>query len=752
MKLFVRCLPAVALIAAAPASTPSAPRGFYPDTAASELAVERDFRALPDPAAAKETMRRLSAVPHHLGSPGDAKNAEWILAKFREWGLDARIETFEVLFPTPKERVLEMTAPVRFRASLAETALPEDPTSGQTDRQLPTYNAFSIDGEATAPLVYVNYGNPDDYEGLEKLGVDVRGKIVIARYGGGWRGIKPKVAAEKGALACIIYSDPRDDGFFEGEVYPKGPFRPEQGVQRGSVADMPVYAGDPLTPGVGATHDAHRLELKDAKTLTKIPVLPISWADAKPMLAALGGPVAPKAWRGALPVTYRVGPGPATVHLKVAFDWKLVPARDVVARIPGSVWPDEWIIRGNHYDAWVNGAEDPLSGLSAMLEEARAYGTLLSKGWRPKRTIILCAWDGEEEGLFGSTEWVETHADELAARGVAYINSDGNERGFLNVGGSHALEPLVVGSAAEVEDPEKKINVLARARLKAIADAEKPEDRKEKREHPGLRLEALGSGSDFTPFLQHAGIASLNIGFSGESQGGVYHSIYDDFTWYSRFGDPDFVYERVLAQTGGTLTLRLADSDLLPFDFTATAEAIARYVKEVIELADTKRKDTEELSLQIEENLPWAVADPQKPFVAPKAESPVPHFDFSALQNASADLTAAAAAYAKAFDAAFQPGAAKMTPERLAAVNAALRQFERALTSEAGLPGRPWYRHFIYSPGLYTGYGVKTLPAVREAIDQKRWTEVNGAAAQTAAVIQKAADQVKTATKILAGS
>jgi N-acetylated-alpha-linked acidic dipeptidase len=752
MKPFIRCLPALALIAAAPATTPSTPRGFYPDSGVSELAVERDFRAVPDPASAKETMRRLSAAPHHLGSDNDAKNAEWILARLKEWGLDARIETFEVLFPTPKERVLEMTAPVPFRASLAETTIPEDPTSGQTDQQLPTYNAFSIDGEATAPLVYVNYGNPEDYEALEKLGVDVRGKVVIARYGGGWRGIKPKVAAEKGALACIIYSDPRDDGYFEGEVYPKGPFRPEQGVQRGSVADMPVQAGDPLTPGVGATHDARRLDIKDAKTLTKIPVLPISYADAKPFLAALGGPVAPKAWRGALPVTYRVGPGPATVHVKLAFDWKLVPARDVVARIPGSVWPDEWIIRGNHHDAWVNGAEDPLSGLSAMLEEARGYGKLLAKGWKPKRTIVLCAWDGEEEGLFGSTEWVETHAAELSTRAVAYINSDGNGRGFLNAGGSHALEPLVAASAADVQDPEKKITVLERARLKAIADAEKPEDRKEARQHPGLRIEALGSGSDFTPFLQHAGIASLNIGFGGETQGGVYHSIYDDFTWYSRFGDPDFVYARALAQTGGTLTLRLADSDVLPFDFTAEADAVARYVKEVMELADTKRKDTEEHNLQVDENLPWAVADPQKPFVAPKAESPVPHFDFSALQNASAELTAAAAAYARAFDAAFLPGAPKMTPDRLAAVNSALRQFEHAFTSETGLPGRPWYRHFVYAPGLYTGYGVKTLPAVREAIDQKRWADVNGAATETAAVIQKAADQVKTATKLLSGS
>jgi N-acetylated-alpha-linked acidic dipeptidase len=752
MKLFARLFPALAFVAASPAPAPSAPpRGFFTESVAAQQKVEREFRALPDPAVARDTMRRLAAAPHHLGSPEGGKNAEWILARFREWGLDAHIETFEVLFPTPKERVVELVEPVKFRAALAETTLKEDPTSGQTAQQLPTFNAYSTDGEATAPLVYVNYGMPDDYEQLERLGVDVKGKIVIARYGGGWRGIKPKVAGEKGALGCLIYSDPRDDGYFEGEVYPAGPFRPEQGVQRGSVADMPTYSGDPLTPGIGATHDAKRLDRKDAQTITKIPVLPISYADAKPLLAALEGPVAPEAWRGALPITYRVGPGPAKVHLKLVFDWKLVPARDVVAKIEGSVWPDEWVIRGNHHDAWVNGAEDPISGLVALLEEARAMGALVERGWRPRRTIVFCAWDGEEEGLLGSTEWVETHAAELTAKAVAYLNTDGNGRGFLNANGSQALEPVVAGSSAEVEDPEKKISVLARARLKKISDAEKPEDRQEARERAGLRLEALGSGSDFTPFLQHLGIASLNLGFGGEDNGGIYHSIYDDFTWYSRFADTDFTYARALAQAGGTMTLRLANADILPFDFTFAAEAIAKYVKEVSELADTKRKDAEEKNRRIEENLPWAVADPRKPFVAPKADAPVPHFDLAPLLNASDALTAAAAAYSRAFDAAFQPDAARPSAEKLAALNAALRGFERSLTSEAGLPGRPWYKHFIYAPGAYTGYAVKTLPAVREALDQKRWGEVNAEAAQTGAVIQKAAEQVRTATKLLTG-
>jgi N-acetylated-alpha-linked acidic dipeptidase len=750
MKFFFA--PALVLLAASPVPTPPPPRGFLPDNVAAQQKVEREFRAIPDPAVARETMRRLSASPHNLGSAEGRRNAEWILAKFKEFGLEARIETFDVLFPTPKERVVELVEPVTFRAALAEPPVKDDPTSGQTALQLPTYNAYSIDGDVTAPLVYVNYGVPDDYEALERLGIDVRGKIVIARYGGGWRGIKPKVAAEHGAVGCIIYSDPRGDGYFEGEVYPKGPYRPEQGVQRGSVADMPIYSGDPLTPGIGATKDAKRLDRKDAQTITKIPVLPISYGDAKPLLAALEGPVAPEAWRGALPITYRIGPGPAKVHLKLVFDWKLVPANDVIATIPGSVWPDEWVIRGNHHDAWVNGAEDPISGLSAMLEEARSLGALVERGWRPKRTIVFCAWDGEEEGLFGSTEWAETHADELSAKAVAYMNSDGNGRGFLNAGGSQSLEAIVVGAAAEVEDPEKKMTVLARARLKQIVDAAKPEDRAAARSRAGLKIEALGSGSDFTPFLQHIGIASLNLSFGGEDGSGIYHSIYDDFTWYTRFADTDFAYARVMAQTAGTMTLRLANADVLPFTLASSAEAIATYVKEVTELADTKRRDIEEKDRQIEENLPWAVADPKKPFVAPKAEPPVPHFDFSRLLNASDALTAAAGAYTRAFDAVMLPGAAALPPERLQAVNAALRGYEKSLTGAAGLPGRPWYKNFIYAPGAYTGYGVKTLPAVREALDQKKWSEVNAGAASTAAVVEKAAEQVRLAAKLLAGS
>ena len=654
-----------------------------------------------------------------------------------------------MLFPTPKERVLEMQEPVRFRAALAEPPVAGDPTSAQTSQQLPTYNAYSIDGDVTAPLVYVNYGVPADYERLESLGVDVKGKIVIARYGASWRGIKPKLAAEHGAVGCLIYSDPRDDGYFQGDVYPKGPLRPEQGVQRGSVKDIPVFSGDPLTPGVGATKRPESFDLKDAQSLTKIPTLPISYGDARPLLTALAGPMAPEDWRGGLPFAYHIGPGPTKVRLKVAFDWKIVPAHDVIARIPGSVWPDEWILHGNHHDAWVNGSNDPVSGMAPLLEEARAFGQLLKQGWRPKRTILLCAWDGEEQGLLGSTEWMETHADELRQKAVVYINSDSNERGFLYAGGSHTLEPFVTGVASAITDPERQIPVSERLRLSRIHDAATADARREIRDRKSLSIEALGSGSDFTPFLQHLGIASLNLGYGGEGEEGVYHSIYDDFSWYSRFADTDFVYGRSLAQTIGTAVMRLADADLLPLDPTALSDTVAGYVKEVRTLAQEKRDAAEELARQIDEGVPLAAADPRLPFVAPKKEAIPPYFDFSPLENASADLARAAKDYQAAVLAAGSGLAADAA--RVARVNAALRRIEPSLLREEGLPGRPWYRHYVYAPGFYTGYAVKTLPAVREALEQKQWTSVNAQIAVTAQVLTKAAETVGEATKALKG-
>jgi N-acetylated-alpha-linked acidic dipeptidase len=706
---------------------------------------ETKFRSIPKPEYIREYMQRLSARPHHLGSAYDRDNAEWIMAKWKSWGLDPHIESFDVLFPMPKERAVELIEPTQYTAKLQEPPVNVDPTSNQQSEQLPTYNAYSIDGDATAPLVYVNYGVPDDYEQLDRLGISVKGAIVIARYGASWRGIKPKVAAEHGAVGCILYSDPREDGYFQGDVFPEGAYRNPNGVQRGSVMDMPIYPGDPLTPGIGATKNAKRLELKDVKVFTKIPVLPISYGDAEPLLSALTGPVAPQAWRGALPITYHVGPGPAKVHLKVQSDWSLKRVYDVIVRIQGSLYPDEWVIRGNHYDAWVNGAEDPLSGFAPEMEEVRALGELLKQGWKPKRTIIYCAWDGEEEGLLGSTEWVETHATELKQKAVAYINSDANGRGYLWVGGSHSLEKFVNGVARDIQDPEKRISVWKRSQLRRIKDASKPEDRNEVRQRTDWRISALGSGSDYTAFIDHLGVASLNLGYGGEDGGGIYHSIYDDFYWYTHFSDTDFSYGRALAQTAGTAVIRLADADVLPYDFKAVAEIVQKYIDEVKKLLKEMQEDIRERNKEISEGVFTATADPKKVYVPPTLEEVPPYLNFAPLENASDSLTRSSDRYAMALKKVQEGSVKSPTGYTFKALNLKLIQSERRLTDSTGLPGRPWFKHMIYAPGAYTGYGVKTLPGVRESIEQKKWKEAESEIARAARTIKNEAALIDSA-------
>lgn len=704
--------------------------------AAQPVDWEAKFREIPNSQRIRESMQRMSARPHHLGSPYGKEVAQWILKQFQDWGWDARIETFEVLFPTPAERAVELVAPTRFVAKLDEPALASDPTSGQKAEQLPTYNAYSIDGDVTAPLVYVNYGVPDDYEELARSGISVKGAIVIARYGGSWRGIKPKLAAEHGAVGCLIYSDPIDDGYAQGDVFPKGPYRPRDGVQRGSVMDMPLYPGDPLTPGVGAVAGAKRPPLEQARTLTKIPVLPISYGDAQPLLEALTGPVAPAKWRGSLPITYKIGPGPAKVHLKVKSNWTTAPLYNVVARLTGSQYPDEWVLRGNHHDAWVNGAQDPVAGMSPMLEEARAMGELSKQGWKPKRTIIYLAWDGEEQGLLGSTEWVETHAEELKQKAVAYVNTDANGRGFLRAQGSHTLEKMVNQVAKQIVDPEKEISAWKRLQLSTIASST-GDERKEARERPDLRIGALGSGSDYTAFIDHLGIASLNLSFSGEDGGGIYHSIYDDFYWYSHFADTDFVYGKSLAQTAGSAVMRLADAELLPFAFGNLADTIAKYVDQVEKLHKTTKDEITESNRQIQEGVFQAVADPREKRIAPRAEQVPPDLDFKPLRAASERLMKSAEAY----DAA----AARWRGTAAKSVNQKLIRSERLLTHAEGLPNRPWFKHQIYAPGFYTGYGVKTLPGIREAIEQKRWKEAQEHIARVTSVLDDQAKLIDSA-------
>ncbi|MEE3245290.1 MAG: M28 family peptidase, partial [Bacteroidota bacterium] len=679
-------------------------QGFTTKSTQDQLALETQFDAKLKKENLDEWMQFMAAEPHYVGTEYGKKNAEWMKDQFESWGYDVEIDEYQVLFPYPKLRLLELTAPTAFKAALAPEPIAEDKYTQQGEALLPSYNAFSTDGDVTAELVFVNYGVPKDYEELEKLGIDVKGKIVIAKYYGSWRGIKPKLAAEKGAIGCIIYSDPADDGYVQGDVYPEGAFKPETGVQRGSVMDMPLYPGDVLTPGYGATKNAKRLDRKEAPTITKIPVLPISYADAQPFLEALNGPVAPSAWRGGLPITYHIGPGPAKVHLKLEFDWQLKPAYNVIAKLKGAVYPEEWVMRGNHHDAWVHGASDPVSGMVALMEEARAVGELAKAGQQPKRTIVYCAWDAEEPGLIGSTEWVEDHQEVLKDKAVVYINTDGNGRGFLGVGGSHTLETMVKEIAGSIEDPQTGVSLVER-RAAAAKVANRDTD---------FRLSALGSGSDYTAFIQYTGIPSLNLGFGGESSGGEYHTIFDTYSHYTRFKDPGFDYGITLAKTAGHITLRMANADILPFEMKAWYKTVSEYMDEVTETTEAMRKQAEKQQQLVAENAYVIAADPKDNLKAPEAEKDIPYLDFSPLQNALALVKTSVHDFSKTDFTSLSASKQKM-------VNAKLKDLEKALLSESGLPRRPWFKHQIYAPGFYTGYGVKTLPGVREAIEQKNF-------------------------------
>jgi N-acetylated-alpha-linked acidic dipeptidase len=704
--------------------------GFSETGLSQQLSLEQKFDALLQAKNVDQLIKDMSARPHHVGSPGGKQVADYIYARFKSWGFTTEIETYYVLFPTPKVRLLEMTEPTPFTALLSEPAIKEDGTSNQTAEQLPVYNCWSADGDVTAELVFVNYGIPDDYERLKRMGIDVKGKIVIAKYGKSWRGIKPKVAQENGAIGCIIYSDPKEDGYYQGDVYPLGAFKNKYGAQRGSVEDMPVYPGDPLTPGYGATKDAKRLDRSEATNLLKIPVLPISYYDAEPLLKALDGPVAPEEWRGALPITYHIGPGKNKVHLKLSFDWQIRPAYNVIAKLTGSELPDEWVIRGNHHDAWVNGANDPLSGLAAEMEEARAIGELVKTGWRPKRTLVYCAWDAEEPGLLGSTEWVEFHAKELQQKVVAYINSDGNCRGFLDADGSHALEPFMNEIARDVIDPQANVSVLERLRAREIIMAgNNIKVKKELLAKKSIAIGALGSGSDYSPFIQHLGIPSLSLGYSGEGPGGEYHSIYDSYDHYRRFKDPGFVYGVVLAKTSGRAALRLANAELLPFDFKVLYKTINGYVSELTGLLDQLRETTAVENQLIKEKRYEQAKDPLIKINTPEVKEEVPYLNFSSLQNAMTEL--------EKTTLQLSDNLASSTVAQKNSINKKLYQAEQQLLTEQGLPRRSWYKHTIYAPGFYTGYGVKTMPGIREAIEQRNWKEAQEQIELAAATIKK---------------
>lgn len=639
-------------------------RGYSPEQSAQRKALEVRLRKIPEAARIRSHMERMAAGPHHAGSPGARAVAEYALQLFRQWGYDAHIETFEALLPYPTLRRLEVLGPRPFRASLMEPAIAGDPASGAAP-QLPPFNAYAASGDVTGELLYVNYGLPEDYDWLSRKGISARGRIVIARYGKGWRGTKVKVAAERGALACILYSDPREDGYFQGDAYPAGPHRPATGVQRGSVLDMPVHAGDPLSPGWASEPGARRLSREQAATLAKIPVLPVSSGEAQALLEQLEGLTVPETWRGALGLTYHTGPGPARVRLQLEFDWSTRPVRNVVATMRGRTAPDEWLLYGNHHDAWVTGANDPLSGASALLETARSLAELRKSGWSPERTIKFALWDGEEFGLIGSTEWVEKHRQELDRKLVVYLNSDSTGAGRLEAGGSHLLDRFVTEALGEFRDPVTG---------------------KPLRDGP-VKLDPLAGGSDYVPFFHHAGVPSLHLGFDGTGAG-VYHSAYDTFAWYTKFSDGSFRYGQTFAALHALLLVRLADAPLIPFEFTWLGAALRQYTAGIRALTQHHR---------------------------------LTGIDWKPIEAALGRLQESGKIYEKELSAA----AGRLdrgNPTALAAINQALLRTERLLLSPEGLPGRPWYRHLLYAPGRYTGYSVQTLPAVRDAVEARRKT------------------------------
>ena len=685
-------------------------------------------------------MKHMSSKPHHGGSPWSKQNAEYATNLFESWGFEAYIDTFRVLLPYPKIRKLDLISPKRVSLKLQEPPVKGDESTFIKKDLLPPYNAFSADGNVTAELVFVNYGIPADYVELERMGIDVKGKIVLAKYGGSWRGIKPKVAYEKGAIGCIMYSDPKDDGYFQGDVYPEGPYRNEFGVQRGSVLDMPLYPGDPLTPGYGSRGDVDRLTIEEAPTIMKIPVLPISYSDALPLLESLGGPIAPSSWRGGLPLTYHIGPGPAKVNLQLEFDWQLRTVYNPVGKLTGSKYPDEWIMRGNHHDGWAASAADPISGMVSLMEEARGIGTLLKTGWRPKRTLLYAGWDIEEPGLLGSTEWVEYYKKDIQDKMVVYINTDGTGVGFLGVGGSHALEKLVNEVSSEVMDPIHNVSLQERNRAR-LRTSNNPDS-----ERSDLRIYPLGAGSDYTAFVHHAGISSLNLGFGGESGGGAYHSLYDTYDHYKRFSDGDFTYGVTLAKVNSRLVLRLSESEILPYRFINMADNIKTFIDSNKKLAKKVKEETARRNNLLDKKAFTIAKNPKIQYAPPKRLSEMKDFDFSSLDRSYNKLLDAAISFEKAIE---RSKIDNISQTDLVEINRLIREVEGALTLEKGLPRRPWYKNMIYAPGFYTGYGVKTLPGIREGLEERKWDEVDLYILEVSKAIERASNKIKKAASLI---
>jgi N-acetylated-alpha-linked acidic dipeptidase len=709
-----------------PAAPTAVLDGFTAEGSSAERRWEDQFRAVPAPASAREHLRRLTAEPHVAGTKEDYATAIYVRDQIRSYGIASELKEYEVLLPYPKAPgIVELIRPRREMLGVKEPVIAEDPSSSNP-KIIPLFNGYSPSGDVTAPLVYVNYGLPPDYEALKKAGVDVTGKIAIARYGNSFRGVKAKVAQDHGAVGLIIYSDPADDGYMQGDVYPKGPWRPAGAAQRGSVQFLSTAPGDPLTPGKPAIPGVPRLKIEEATTLPRIPVQPISYGDARRLLEPLRGPLRPAGFQGGLPFPYHVGGTEyVRVHLKTSMDYQVRKIWNVISRIDGDEEKDRWVIMGNHRDAWVFGAVDPNSGTSAMLEAARGFGALLKQGWKPRRTIVLCSWDGEEYGLLGSTEWAEDNAAELKEKAVAYLNVDSAVSG-ANFGASSvpSMWKLIRGATRDVKDPKSGQSVYQRWQDRA--HEEEPNSEMTNAEAGSdaaiaeARIGALGSGSDFTPFLQHLGVPASDMGFGGDY--GVYHSAYDSFYWMSHFGDPDFVYHVAAAQLWGTVTLRLANAAGLPLDYRDYAWQMREFFDECMKVARRRK---------------LAGAFDDKPML-------------KALENFAAEAervekarqdTVAEIERTRVEANDRQPRAV----QRLQRINDALLGVERSLIDERGLRGRNWYTHQIYAPGTYTGYAAQPLPDFRQALDDRNTANAAEALGRIVAAIDRATETLKKA-------
>ena len=666
---------------AAPSQVPQHIFGFRDFS--KQYQIDQEFLAVPSPARAEQHLKILTALPHIAGSPEDKATADYVLKQFTIAGLNAEIVKYSVWMNRPAEISVSVTAPANVKMNGPTREHVDGDTMADNSRVVMPFNGSSPSGDAEAEVVYANYGRPEDFKKLEELKVDVKGKIVIVRYGDNFRGVKSFVAEEHGAAGVIIYSDPIDDGYFRGDAYPKGPWRPESGVQRGSVQYMFKYPGDPTTPGVASVTslpESQRVPPEKAADLAKIPTTPLSYGDARPILENLAGPETPRDWQGALPFTYHVGPGPVKVKMHLKQDYRYWTIWNVIGKIPGTKYPDEWVVLGNHRDAWVYGAVDPNSGTAAMLETVHGLAELLKRGWKPERTIVFGSWDAEEQGLIGSTEWGEEHEKDLA-HAVAYFNLDVAVSG-TNFGASAvpSLKGFVRDVTKVVPSPKGGMLYNVWKDERATRTDRRPDSGQNR--GPNARVENdvpvgdLGSGSDYSVFIQHLGIPSTDMTSSGSY--GVYHSAFDNFNWFKKFGDPTFVYEQEMARVFGVEALHMAAADVLPYDYELYGKEIGAYID------NSRDKATRVLG--------GSAPDFSKASDAAKR-----------FMNAGTKILAIQ----------------KNPPQDSAKLNEALIAAERALLSPQGLPNRPWFRHVIYAPGQYTGYAAVVIPGVNESIDAK---------------------------------